>query len=99
MRYQDKYITMKKVVRLACYKQHKESRPDLNKPKTIAEVCPFKFTEIQEACKNCRWFQMKDESKEISQSLIDRGAKPGDPIVIKLKDFDELTCDPSGEVK
>ncbi|KKN23822.1 hypothetical protein LCGC14_0901060 [marine sediment metagenome] len=94
MRYQDKFITMKKVFRLACYKQHKESKPERNQPKTIAQVCPYKFTEIQEACKHCRWFQMVDETKPIKQQIIDSGITNGEQIKIKLEDFDELPYEP-----
>ena len=95
MKYQDKFITMKKIYRLACYKQHKESHPERNQSKTIEDVCPFGFTDIKEVCKNCRWFQIIDETNPMKQQLIDHDVSKETPIIIKIEDLDELPYDPN----
>lgn len=98
-RYEDKFISMKKVFRLVCYKQRKESKPEHNRPLTIAQICPFKFKEINECCKHCRWFQVQDQTKEISQSLMDKGVSKDETILVRLQDFDELEFDPSKPIE
>lgn len=99
MGHEDKFITMKKIYRLACYKQHKESKPELNRRLSIADVCPFKFTAIEEICKHCRWFQIIDETSPLRQKLIDTGTPTGQQISLKIRDFDELPYDPKKAVE
>lgn len=83
---------MKKIYRLACYKQAKESDVQRGVRKTIADVCPYKFKEIHEECKHCRWFQIVDETKTVQQKLLD---KKGDDRAIFLNDLVELPYDPN----
>lgn len=97
--YSDTFITMKKIYRLACYKEHKESKPEKGQVKKIADVCPYKFTEIRETCKHCRWFQIIDETEPIRTKLVEKGVDPSTSVLLKLQDFDELPYDPKKKYK
>lgn len=49
-----KFIEQKRVLKLQCYKWVKFSKIDLEKA-----ACPWGYTEINEMCKNCRWFDIE----------------------------------------
>lgn len=95
---EDKFVTMKKIYRLSCYKTKKESKPEWNLPLKIKDVCPYKFAEIQEACKHCRWFTITDLTRDIKQQVIDQGVSQKDKtIVLKMEELEEIPYDPKGQ--
>lgn len=76
------FVEQKKVLRLACYKEHKFAPPqgapiDVVARARARQACDFGFTEIMPACKNCVWFKIfqvgaPDGSPLITDRVIDR---------------------------
>lgn len=98
-KYDYKYISIKKIYRLVCYKQVKESKPERNLRKSIKDVCPYGNSEIEENCKHCRWFQIIDETQTVKQKFFNKGTEPGTPLLIRNEDLDELPYDPQRALK
>lgn len=75
-----KFVEQRKIMRLVCYKSHKEGKP-------IKSVCPFGNSEIKEMCKNCMWFKVVDESTKIKTYFKENEIEEGRPITLKIGDL------------
>lgn len=63
----EKIIEQKRILKLRCYKWEKFYRVDERKA-----ACPWGYTEINENCKNCRWFDIQKVGLNGAPIVTDR---------------------------
>lgn len=64
---QAKLIEQKRILKLQCYKFVKFGKTDPEKAK-----CPWGYEEINEMCKNCRWFDIAPVRLDGNAIVTDR---------------------------
>lgn len=83
----DKIIEQKRILKLRCYKWAKFHQSD-----SIRAACPWGYEEINEMCKNCRWFDIQKVTVNGEVVVTDREISHLDVplLAAEYKAFDKV---------